>query len=346
MPKFFGQIQLDPSVNWFNAVFHSHQILILGKKQGELWLARFDCIDYVEYYILGQLPDEAVAEWVSAPEHTENLLAYIFIPVYKKPLYLKEIKPIHLPPLYLKESIHFPNKVNILFLDWLPRFTIGAVMIENETVVILHGIGELKDKSWLYGLPMVLEYYSIFGESISVVPCQLYKDRPLSLSPIFWKPMIYRDGQYYVASRDAICVSINHSGDSDLYHPTLDMMAIVCCKGRCIKVFVGISEADGSYYLYRYDSKYWDNERENDIFGDKKKLEKLKAIGFAKKTFFTACDRMVDFYSGIDEESRPVCYATITLTASIISGFALGEQSNLCAFLTDDCLVTIYDLRN
>jgi hypothetical protein len=341
----FSQIQLDETVDWYSAISHQQQILVLGKREGQLLMARFDGLERVEYHHLGFYVEET--NWLFSPENTPDLA--IYYPANQS-----------ITSLFMEENADFTSSFNLHFIHWLPPMTYGACLTEDGRMAVIYSLDAPdKDGQWHKRYALSLGIFTIDGNLISQVAIkEKIKENVLLIRglPRFLTKMRAGNGNLFLSANHCCYIIDLKTGQyqwREFLHNHIHVAILTDLPDWTI-VISRISESDGRIFfqLHRSTTKDWEDDI---MFGppdEPKNLpiphhsDSLCAIGFVKKSFFSVFKDRVDFYNQILTEIEPKIGKTIYFPENILDGFSWGIQSGLCGFLTAKGKILVYDCES
>ena len=118
-------IQLDPAVQWLNAVAFRNQFLIAGVQGSRLRLARVNAFGEIEYY-----------SW-DEPVYGNPMPAFVFNPYESTEVFLRLAGRQVLDPLLLPRNRHFDTGLRVGSPGWLPREDLGIAIERNNRITVL-----------------------------------------------------------------------------------------------------------------------------------------------------------------------------------------------------------------
>jgi len=168
------EFKLDDRVAWENSIDYRNQLLVFGRREKRLVIARVNWRGKISYYGSDiPLSDDSTFHFLEPIKHKEKLIVFT--------RQNRSISPIVLP-----KNSYFFHAIEINFLDWLPASAIGVSWIKsNRMAVLTHDDG------------LQLKEYDLNGAIQSTIDCH-QNDQTLVLhAEGELQPMYFRDKSLY-----------------------------------------------------------------------------------------------------------------------------------------------------
>lgn len=168
------ELKLDERVSWESSIDYRNQLLVFGRRDKRLVIARVNWKAKVSYYSSDiPLPDDITFHFLEPNKHEEKLI-----------LFTRQNHSIN--PIVLPRNSYFFHSIEINFLDWLPATAIGVSWINSNRIAVLtHDNG------------LQLKEYDLSGAIQSTIDCHQNDQALVLRAEGGLQPMYFRDKCFY-----------------------------------------------------------------------------------------------------------------------------------------------------
>ena len=168
------EFKLDDRVVWENSIDYRNQLLVFGRREKRLVIARVNWKGKISYYSSDTpLSDDITFHFLEPIKHEEKLIVFT-----------RQNRSIS--PIFLPKNSYFFHSIEINFLDWLPATAIGVSWIKsNRMTVLTHDDG------------LQLKEYDLSGAIQSTIDCHQNHQALVLRAEGELQPMYFRDKSLY-----------------------------------------------------------------------------------------------------------------------------------------------------
>lgn len=187
------EMKLDDRVAWETTISYRNQLLVFGRREGRLVVARVNWKGRISYYSSDTpLPENTTFHFLEPIKHTEQLIVFT-----------KQNQDIG--PIVLPKNSYFFHSIEIRFINWLPDTSIGVSWTKpNEITVLTHEDG------------LQLRAYDLNGAIQSTIDCHQNGQPLVLLAKGELMPMYFRD-KYFYAKLDGYLMRISITGALEIH---------------------------------------------------------------------------------------------------------------------------------
>lgn len=169
------ELKLDGRVAWESSIDYRNQLLVFGRREKRLVIARVNWKGTISYYSSDiPLSDDITFHFLEPIKQEEKLI-----------IFTRQNHSIS--PIVLPRNSYFFHSIEITFLDWLPATAVGISWIKSNRIAVLtHEIG------------LQLKEYDLTGAIHSTIDCHQNDQALVLQAKGELQTMYFRDKCFYV----------------------------------------------------------------------------------------------------------------------------------------------------